>query len=127
MTPNPAGFARPPRFARRDGDERRVGFELEFTGLNIDQVGECLEQALGGTLITESAAERRLQVSDVGEFNIELDWDYLKKRAAQEDDAAPGGDWLLEALKSAASLVVPLEVVCPPLPLPTLELLPYSP
>jgi hypothetical protein len=77
----------------------------------------------GGELFTESAVERRLEVSGVGEFNLEFDWDYLKKRAAQEGEPEDGRDWMVDTLKSAAALVVPVEVVCPPLPLSRLELL----
>lgn len=116
-------FILPPRTHRDDGGERRVGFELEFTGLTLEQTAQAARDALGGELQRDSLAEWRLSVDDLGEFAIELDWDYLKRRAAESDGSDDAGEWLLEALKSAAALVVPLEIVCPPMALSRLDAL----
>lgn len=121
-------FALPPCVARADGKPRRVGFELEFTGLTIDRTAAVLQSALGGEARTQSAAERVLRVDGLGEFNIELDWDFLKRKAAVAEseagngDAGSGREWM-GLLSDAASLVVPLEVVCPPIPLGELDAL----
>ncbi len=116
-------FSQPPRTHRDDGGERRVGFELEFTGLTIEQTAQAARDTLGGELRHDSLAEWKLAVDGLGEFAIELDWDYLKRRAAESDGSDDAGEWLLSALKSAAALVVPLEIVCPPMPLSRLDLL----
>lgn len=126
MTNQNTRFDLPPTVARADGQPRRVGFELEFTGLTIDQTAAVLQSALGGELRTCSAAERELRVDGLGEFNIELDWDFLKRKAtdaenAPEDDGSRR-EWM-SLLSDAATLVVPLEVVCPPIPLGELDAL----
>ncbi len=117
-------FKRPPTLLTADGEPRRVGFELEFTGLNLEQTAAAIQAALGGSLSRTSASERSLEVAELGKFNIEIDWDFLKRQAASVEDAQGGGSppWM-ELLSQAATLVVPLEVVCPPIAIADLGLL----
>lgn len=114
-----SGFAMPPLLDTKSGERRRVGFELEFSGVTLKQAGEAVQSALGGELHSDSVAELSLH-NELGRFNIEIDWDFLKREAA-EAGAEEGGDGWLELLSQAASLVVPIEVVCPPLPLDRLK------
>jgi len=109
-------FINPPITSKQDGSPRRVGFELEFTGLTLDQTLAALNSSLKGVPESTSVAERKLHVENLGTFNIELDWDYLKRTAEKSEQAEEGGDWV-ELLSQAATLLVPMEVVCPPLPL----------
>jgi hypothetical protein len=115
-------FLLPPRVDKEDGSPRLVGFELEFSGIDLDESVTALMSALGGELRSESAAERVVQVDGLGEFNIELDWAYLKRKAAETDRGEQGGEWL-EQLSQAAALLVPVEVVCPPIPVTDLSAL----
>lgn len=55
-------------------------------------------------------------MNGLGEFQVELDWEYLKKEAEQMS----GADHVT-LLRDAASLVVPVEVVCPPIPITALN------
>jgi len=103
------------------GEYRLVGFELEFAGLTIAETGQVLQQALGGKFSEKSVAEAELQVNSLGAFNIEIDWSYLKTKAAEKERRSPS-QWL-ELLSQSAALVVPIEIVCPPLPLDRLEVL----
>jgi hypothetical protein len=101
------------------GSLRQVGFELEFTGLDLEQTTRVVETVLGGTRVRESAAACVVDVPDSGEFTIELDWDFLKRRAArQEPDRT--GDWI-DLLSQAATWLVPMEVVCPPIAITKLD------
>ncbi|MEX6501168.1 amidoligase family protein [Pseudomonas zhanjiangensis] len=115
-------FHRPPRLLTADGEPRRVGFELEFTGLSLEQTAEAVQAALGGTLTRSSASEWQLQVAKLGKFNIEIDWDFLKRQAARVADEQDGGSspWM-DLLSQAATLVVPVEVVCPPIAIADLD------
>ncbi len=119
---HPAPFRMPPITHTADGKMRRVGFELEFTGLSLEETASILQRALGGKLHTRSSAERHLEVEGLGTFNIELDWDYLKRTAAEAENGERDREWT-DLLSQAAHLVVPLEVVCPPLPLDQLPAL----
>lgn len=113
-------FRSPPQTATTDGAVRRVGFELEFTGLTLEQAAQQLHNTFGGSLNKDSAAEQSLQTDDFGTFNIELDWDYLKRKAKEARQQDDGHEWV-GFLQQAASHVVPLEIVCPPIPLDQLK------
>lgn len=102
----------------KEGAERRVGFELEFSGLTLRQTSDIIIRTLGGTLQSETAAEHKLRAEGLGDFNIELDWNYLKQKAAAPGQHPPE---LLDLLSDAASLLVPVEVVCPPIALSQLD------
>lgn len=112
-------FKHLPQRHNQTGQLRKVGFELEFAGLNIDQTSEILKNELGGELQIESIAESILQVPELGEFKIELDWQFLKEKAAEEDVDDPS-QWI-ELLSQSAAIIVPVEVVCPPIALSDLE------
>jgi hypothetical protein len=115
-------FVLPPRADREDGTPRMVGFELEFSGISLNQAADAVLSALGGELASESSAERVIRTSPFGEFVIELDWDFLKRKASGTDRGEEGSEWL-EPLSQAAALLVPVEVVCPPVPLTDLSVL----
>ena len=115
-------FELPPRVDRDVGEPRRVGFELEFSGIDLDATAAALHSALGAELQSETAAERVLQVESLGEFRVELDWEYLKHKAAEEGRSATQEEWL-ERLSDAAALLVPVEVVCPPVAVTELAVL----
>lgn len=118
MNEHRSGFAVPPVTRTASGRIRQVGFELEFSGVAIDEVAAAMHSALGGELEQRSAAEYSLEISQLGRFNIELDWDYLKRKAALAEKQGDDGDReRVGLLSKAANLVVPLEVVCPPIPI----------
>jgi hypothetical protein len=99
-----------------------VGFELEFSGISLDQTAEVVQSKLEGQLASETSAERVIRTDSLGEFIIELDWDYLKSKASGTDRREEGSEWL-EPLSQAAAVLVPVEVVCPPIPLTNLSAL----
>lgn len=101
-----------------EGKSRRVGFELEFTGLNLEQTVDVVLSAISGKVKTKTVAETLIE-SDYGEFKVEVDWDYLKREARESSEGKPH----LELLGSAATLLVPIEVVCPPIAIEQLSIL----
>ncbi len=120
MTESQPTFKLPPRATKSDRQPRRVGFELEFTGLTLDQTFEVLRDTLGGKPGSETAAERSLEVEDLGAFNIELDWDFLKRKAAETGAQEDSAEWV-DLLGQAAAQLVPMEVVCPPVAVTRLD------
>jgi hypothetical protein len=91
-----------------------VGYELEFSGITLEDAVDAIQSSLGGAVQSESAAERLLQVDSLGAFNVELDWAFLKRKAAQKEQEEDGGEWI-ERFSQAAALLVPVEVACPPI------------
>ena len=112
-------FKLPPLLHNHSGQIRKVGFELEFTGLDIEQAGKILKAALGGELQIKSITESVLQVPELGDFKVELDWKFLKKIAAEEDVDQPS-QWI-DLLSQSAAIIVPVEIVCPPIRLTELD------
>ena len=115
-------FDLPPVTLKVDGNPRLVGFELEFSGINLDDAAIALKASLGGELRSESVAERKFHVDTLGDFNVELDWDYLKRKAVEDGQEGDESDWI-EKLGQLAALLVPIEVVCPPIPINRLDAL----
>ena len=123
MTISHHRFELPPTIHREDGNTRSVGFELEFSGISLDETVSAIQSAMGMELRSETAAERILHSESFGEFSVELDWDYLKRKAAENDKQDEGEEWI-GRLSQAAAMLVPVEVVCPPIPLTDLAILP---
>lgn len=65
----------------------------------------------------ETAAEQVLEAKGLGEFRIEVDWEFLKRQARNED----GNQEYLEIVRDLATQIVPVEVVCPPIALNRLD------
>jgi hypothetical protein len=95
---------------------------MEFSGITMQQAIDALHASLGASVVSQSVGEALMQQKSLGDFNVELDWAYLKKKAAEQGDDKPDSEWL-ELLGQAAALLVPVEVVCPPLPLNKLDVL----
>lgn len=109
--------------ARHDetGALRTVGFEIEFTGVSLADAIAAVEGEYPSRRKHATAAACDLELDDLGLFSIELDWAFLKQQAEEAGNAAPD-DWV-GLLSQAAEIVVPVEVVCPPLAVDRLEAL----
>lgn len=115
----------PPRIHSANGEPRRLGIEIEFSGLGMEKIADIIQQVLGGDLDQQSKYEYFLRNAAMGEFNgdfgIELDSAYMKKLGREHDPEAEVDDLdnLAESVISLiAEQVVPFEVVSPPIPLP---------
>ncbi|MGF1508011.1 MAG: amidoligase family protein [Myxococcota bacterium] len=120
-------FAQPP-VGTVDGRPRQVGVEIEYQGLDASSLAECIRKRWGGTIERQHAFALRVQDSEFGTFRVELDsrWfkeqvylDYLHRVGVRIEDT----DWqssLERALERVSSLMVPQELVTPPLPIPAL-------
>lgn len=111
-------FSKPPITQTHSGSERCVGFEIEFSGMEYETARQQL-LTFGCTLVSDTSAEAHFS-HPLGDFVLELDSSYIKKLAKKEGNPTEPERWF-DYLKSAAMLIVPLEVVCPPVPLSQLE------
>ncbi len=122
--PNQPRFDPLPRETTPAGDLRRVGLELEVASIPPQAMGEAVTAVLGGTIEHESAFLSRVRGTDLGDFNIELDASILRDRRYQEALAEVGidighgnaRDNIEELMSRIAGLVVPRELVGPPIP-----------
>lgn len=103
------------------GDLRTIGFEIEFTGVSLAEAIKAVEGAYVSTRKNATAAACDLEIEDLGLFSVEIDWEFLKQQA-EDSGSATADDWV-GLLSQAAELVVPVEVVCPPVTVDRLDAL----
>ena len=109
----------PERLENSAGDVRRVGFELEFSGITLQKAVDVVLAQFDGNIAEQTAAEVAVD-TQYGLFNVEIDWDLLKRTATAAQYTA---DDLLEKISKAAAILVPIEVVCPPIAMTSMDVL----
>lgn len=111
------------------GDERRVGVEIEFAGIEADQAAAAVSAVYGGTVEHANRFLAHVRGTSLGDFNVELDAQILHSDAYRDILGKLGidiageelGERLEDMLAKAAAKVVPLEVCSPPIPLSRLD------
>ena len=73
-----------------DGKKRRVGFEIESTGLSIDRLTVYLQELFGGDIHKKHRNLSILSNTRLGSFQIELDANVLKKSAEKSQNKQIG-------------------------------------
>ncbi len=120
-----ASLPLPPLIRRADGGMRRLGVEIEFSGLDLDETAALVAGAVGGGIQSPGRYERSIDGDPAGAWEVEVDFGLLKELGRRERhgvelmDAA--GDIAEDLLRLFAERIVPIEVVSPPLPLNRLE------
>lgn len=104
-------IAMPPVLTTADGAPRRVGVEIEMSGLPIERAASTVAATLG---LDDEAVGRyeRVLHGPAGDWGVEVDFRLLKQWGRGEHKHA-GED----ALARLAEPLVPIELVSPPLPL----------
>lgn len=124
MNGQPA-LAQPPWRENADGKPRRVGVELELSGLTLDRVAALVAGFTGTTVEAKGRYERTLDGDAAGEWIVELDFKLLKDLGREEYDpdtlAGSMGETAEDTLAWFAEKGVPVEIVSPPLPLDRLD------
>ncbi len=93
----------PPRGV--DGAPRKVGIEIEFSGLEEQEVADILAAEIGGTIAEAGPHELVVEETELGDIKVVLD------TAFRDKATTPLAKWGLE--KSRA--VVPVEIVTDPI------------
>ncbi len=123
MTPTPANAWLPPTPENSHGRVRTVGIELEFSGINHTEATEAVARWAGRAADYESLVESAVEHDVLGKFQVEVDWRYLKQAAHEQQISETSENWV-KFLRQAARLLVPVEVITPPIAateLPQLE------
>ena len=111
-----------PRPVRADGGKRRVGVELELAGLDLDRLTAITAEVLGGSVRRESAFVASVDATRLGDIRIEIDADVLTQRRyrrvldelGMEFHRSARGEAIEQAVSGLAGLVVPHEIIAPP-------------
>lgn len=103
----------------RDGKERKVGVEIELSGLGYGELVALSSRLLGGKSVQVSRYVSEVQ-TDLGAFLIELDSDPIKDLDLQDprlpESVRELGGHAMSVIDAAAEKIVPLEIISPPLP-----------
>ena len=120
-----SSFNIPPSTANPSGEERTVGYEFEFTGVEMPEAGGIILSLYGGKLREISTYEYAVEESRFGTFKLELDAQLFREKKYEKVLKSVGVDLasfknidsIEDALKDLASSVVPFEIITPPMPL----------
>jgi hypothetical protein len=119
----PAAFATPPSLHNAKGEVRKAGFELEYSGLDVQRSAILVRKVFGGDHVLRSTFHHEVH-SPAGKFDIALDTTVLKERRHEESLRAVGiepatvaGKRLEEAILGVAGILVPTEISGPPIPI----------
>lgn len=111
-------YAVPAKQSTGQGKLRRVGFELEFAGLDFKGTVNVLSDVFNVRADSHTSAEASLQHPEWGKFVIEVDSELAKRlaksRSEGREENKTDDDPLAEWLVNLTTEVVPIEVVCPP-------------
>ncbi len=122
---------RPNTIRNVEGKHRTVGFELEYAGLDLSKTAEIIRGIFGGTIEEKNRYEFLISGTELGEFRVELDARILQKIASEklgdklgiEVDDSKIKTSIEDLLDKMAKSVVPIEVVMPPIPISSIEML----
>lgn len=108
-----------------EGKPRKIGIEIEFAGLDIEQIAEIVTGCVGGKPDFKDRYVCEINGTEIGEHGpvvIELDAAMLKDGKLTKymdimglDDPKISGS-IEDFLSKAAASVVPMEIVTPPIP-----------
>ena len=111
----------PPWLTNADGESRRVGVEIEMTGLTLDQLTKEVAAQLNGEITSQGRYERQVVDSQQQTWVVELDFHLLKQLGRESRSEETLGNELAKTAEDAlawlANNLVPLELVSPPLAL----------
>lgn len=118
----------PPRMTTDEGVMRRVGIELEFAALSARDGARLVQRLFGGEIEQEDPHRYHIKGGTFGDFTCELDTQYAHRSYAESGKAPPDPNSIAALLDSfqtemrrifgdVSSLVMPCEIVCPPIPL----------
>lgn len=122
-------FLKPPRTTNETGEERRVGVEFEFTGVEMEDIASLLSILYGGKIEQLSTFEFKIVKTTFGDFGLELDaqlildkkYEKFLKSIGIDLSKYEGQDIVEDSLKDLASSVVPYEIITPPIPLSKMD------
>lgn len=125
MKTHTSRLTQPPREHNAQGEARRVGVELELSGMELDEIARIVADKLSLTVKKGGRYDRHLTGDDAGDWVIELDYAKLKRLGQSDRSEKTLANKLDQSAEDvlawAAKLVVPVEIVTPPLPLDRLD------
>ena len=127
-------FKQLPVLHNEKGELRKVGFELEYANVGIEESVRIIQDLYGGRVEREHRFSQKVVDTRLGDFSVEIDWSLLNQKSYQEplrklninlQDLKLGVSNLEEkvetVLESLANTLMPYEIGTPPIPSTDLE------
>ncbi|MBU2580482.1 MAG: amidoligase family protein [Alphaproteobacteria bacterium] len=113
----------PPRGTSFENRPRRVGVEIEFAAVGAGKVARRIADLYGGDYRRDDPHRYRIEGTRFGDFVVELDTQYAHRAPDSPAPSSTGlqgfmdtfSDAMREMYGDIGSLVIPYEVVCPPI------------
>ncbi len=123
-------FQLPPVLENADGNTRKAGFEIEFSGIKLKTAAQIVADLFGGKIVAESRFLYRVVETVYGDFVVELDAAILKDQRYKDYLIKIGfdidrfniGNNIENVLSKMAETLVPHEIVLPPIPVTELDI-----
>jgi hypothetical protein len=118
-----------PTHSLRDGQTRRVGIELEYAGLKLDDAAQLVIEAVGGEQHPINRFSQKVLNTSLGDFRLELDVVALQNESYESYLRELGLDIERLSIKNEVetfleritTFFLPYELVAPPVPFDQLE------
>jgi len=120
----------PPIQTNAEGELRRVGFELEYAGLTLDESAGIVMQKVGGWLDKINPYHYKIRDTEYGTFTLVLDFQFLVESGLSRWLHQIGLEQALEQetveaierfIADLSEMVVPYEISTSPLPLDSMD------
>lgn len=127
-------FKNPPILYNEMGEIRKVGFELEFSKLGIEESVQLIQNLFGGSVEKINRFRHKVNGTKIGDFSVEFDLTLLTEKSYKkvfdkfniQIEGVKMGDSSLEEgietiLESIVGIIFPYEISCPPVPITDLD------
>jgi hypothetical protein len=102
------------------GVERRVGIEIEMSGIDLKTIAKTVQAVFGGAITELTSYELRIENTSMGDFVVEFDSDAVKRlgRELEKNQQVLGEleQWASDAVALLAQNIVPCELSTSPIP-----------
>lgn len=109
----------PPNAMNTQGKPRKIGVEIEFSGMPANEALDIVHKLFGGRIVSSQPFVHHVRETELGDFKIELDASYaikMGKHLEGEETALP-----LQFAQKAIEQIVPWEIVTAPIEIPELS------
>lgn len=122
----PDSYRMPPRTTTAEGRPRKVGAEVEFAGLSVDEASALVQRIYGGQIVPKHRFSTEILGTALGDFRVEIDSKRLQDQHYKAFLARMGvGEALTGVIEGVLEGVfrtwVPSEIVTSPLEIGQLE------
>lgn len=115
----------PPRLHNEKGEIRKVGFEIEFGGLELEDAARCVVDIFGGKLKKINHFLLEVSDTDLGTFHLRMDARDLTEMKYAETlekfGIDSGSETISAIVESISSIIIPYEVDSPPVKINEIE------